>query len=87
METSLYSYLLMHVIPYIRFSLYYTSTRGWTYHQGYKLLREGDIILTQDKKKLTTLLIGGEFSHAALCVSKDGIFEVAEMTHTNYTRS
>lgn len=87
METSFYNYLLKHVIPYIRFTTYYTSFRGWKYHRGYKLLLPGDIILTQDKRKLTTFLIGGEFSHAALCVSKDGVFEVAEMTHTDFTRS
>ena len=87
MDTKIYNYLLRHVIPYIRFSMYYTTFRGWKYHQGYKLLEPGDIILTQDKKKLTTLIIGGEYSHAALCVSKDGIFEVAEMTHTDYTKS
>ena len=87
METKLYNYLVIQVVPYIRFSLYYTSFKGWKYHQGYALLRPGDIILTQDKKKLTTLIIGGEYSHAALCVSKNGIFEVAEMTHTHYTKS
>jgi hypothetical protein len=87
MDTHFYNYMLIHVIPYIRFTLYYTSFKGWKYHQGYKLLQPGDIILTQDSKKLTTFLIGGEYSHAALCVSKDGIFEVAEMTHTNYTKS
>jgi len=87
MNTKFYDYVLLHIIPYIRFSMYYTTLRGWKYHQGYKLLKEGDYILTQDKKKLTTLVIGGEFAHAALCVSKDGIFEIAEMTHTNYTKS
>lgn len=87
MDTKIYNYILRNIIPYIRFSMYYTTFRGWKYHQGYKLLKPGDIILTQDKKKLTTLLIGGEYSHAALCVSKDGVFEVAEMTHTDYTKS
>lgn len=57
------------------------------YHQGYDLLKAGDIILTLDKKKLTTLLIGGEFAHAAFCVSKDHKFECAEMTHCDYTKS
>jgi len=87
MDTSVYNYILLHIIPYIRFSVYYTSFRGWKYHQGYNLLEEGDIILTQDSKKLTTFVIGGEFAHAALCMSKDGMFEVAEMTHTHYTKS
>ena len=87
MDTYFYNYILIHIIPYIRFTTYYTSLRGWKYHLGYKLLEKGDIVLTQDKKKLTSIVIGGEFSHAALCVSKDGIFEVAEMTHTDFTKS
>ena len=37
--------------------------------------------------KLTTKLIPGEWAHAAVCVSKDKKFEVAEMTHTDYTKS
>ena len=40
-----------------------------------------------DKKKLTTLLIPGEFSHAAMCVSLDAEWEVSEMTHSDYTKS
>ena len=83
----LYKWALYHFIPYIRFSTYYTSMKGALYHRGYELLKPGDIILTLDKKKLTTLLIGGEFAHAALCVSKDQEFECAEMTHCDYTKS
>lgn len=89
MQTETYSWLLKHVIPYIRFSLYYTSFRGWKYKRGYKKLKKGHIILTLDKKKLTSLLIPGNFSHAALCVDKgpDSEWEVSEMTHTDYTKS
>jgi hypothetical protein len=87
MGTSLYRYLLKKIIPYIRFSTYYTSLRGWKYHILYNFLEPGDIILTIDKKKLTTLLIPGDFSHAAMCVSKNGIWEVSEMTHKDYTHS
>jgi len=61
--------------------------KGRVYHKGYDLLSPGDIILTTDKKKLTTLLVGGEFCHAAFCVSHDRAFECAEMTHTDYTKS
>ncbi len=87
MTTKAYHYTLKHIIPYIRLSTYYTSMRGSTYHQVYNAIKPGDIILTIDRKKLTTFLIGGEFSHAALCVSKDEDFEVAEMTHNDYTES
>lgn len=87
MTTWLYHYLLKHVIPYIRISTYYTSMRGNVYHKVYSVIRPGDIILSVDDKKLTTFLIGGEFSHAAVCVSKDRNWEVSEMTHTDYTKS
>jgi hypothetical protein len=87
MNTKAYEYIMLNVIPYIRFSVYYTSIRGIQYHKGYELLRNGDIILTNDKWKLTSFLIPGEWTHAALCVSKNGRFEVAEMTHTNFTES
>lgn len=86
-ETSFYKNILKHVIPYIRFSLYYTSMRGWKYHRGYKLLKPGHIIVTRDSKKLTTTIIGGDWSHAALCISKNESFEIAEMTHDDYTLS
>jgi uncharacterized protein YycO len=87
LSTKLYKYLLKNVIPYIRFSTYYTNLRGKKYHKLYRHLKAGDIILTLDKKKLTTLLIPGDFSHAAMCVSKDENWEVSEMTHDDYTKS
>lgn len=87
MQTNFYAWLVKKVIPYIRFTTYYTSMRGWKYHQIYKAIKPGDIILTVDKRKLTTKLIPGEWAHAAICVSKNKKFEVAEMTHTDYTKS
>ena len=87
MGTSFYGYLLKKIIPYIRFTTYYTSLRGWKYHRLYKELQVGDVILTIDKKKLTTILIPGDFSHAAMCVSLDGNWEISEMTHNDYTKS
>ena len=87
MQTKLYRYLLKHVIPYIRFTTYYTKLKGKKYHALYQQLIPGDVILTIDKKKLTTLLIPGEFSHAAMCVSLDKKWEVSEMTHSDYTKS
>jgi hypothetical protein len=83
----MYRYLLKHVIPYIRFTTYYTNLRGKKYHALYQQLIPGDVILTIDKKKLTTLLIPGEFSHAAMCVSLNKKWEVSEMTHSDYTKS
>lgn len=90
MQTDFYEFLLLKVIPFIRFSTYYTSLRGNQYHAGYAHVRRGDIILTYDKHKLTTTLIPGEFSHAALVVGdcRNGEeFEIVEMTHKDYTKS
>jgi hypothetical protein len=97
MNTDFWVWALKHVIPYIRFTMYYPTLRGAKYHGGYGCLKAGHILLTNDSKKLTSLLIPGEFSHAALCVAnaardvKDpwsrGAYEIAEMTHTNYTKS
>lgn len=86
-NTKLHYFITMKIIPYIRFTTYYTSMKGKTYHEGYRLLQAGDIILTSDSKKLTTILIGGDYTHASLCISKDEKFECAEMTHHDYTKS
>ncbi len=87
MQTRFYQWLVLKVLPYIRFTTYYTSLRGWKYIRGYSKLQPGDIILTIDKKKLTTFLIPGEFTHAALCVDKYKEWEISEMTHSHYTKS
>jgi hypothetical protein len=67
--------------------------------KGHQILQPGDIILSLDNKKLLTFIIGKATAdnnpdlypfvpaHAALCVDKDSIFEVAEMTHHDYTKS
>ena len=57
MQTKIYRYLLKHIIPYIRFTTYYTNLRGKKYHALYQQLLPGDVILTIDKKKLTTLIL------------------------------
>ena len=77
----------MRLIPSIRFTTNYTSLRGWKYQRGYKLLKPGDILLTIDHHKLTTILVPGLFSHAAMCVAKGDEWEVSEMTNTDYTYS
>jgi len=87
MQTRIYAWLVMSVIPYIRLTTYYTTMKGVKYHKVYDNVQPGDVVLTTDKRKLTTFLIPGDWSHAAVCVSKDKSFEVAEMTHTNYTKS
>ena len=82
--------LLIKIIPFIRFSMYYAKIRGHQYAFGYSKLKSGDIILSVDKKKLTSLLVPGIFTHAAFCVYKGhfpSFYEVAEMTHNNFTES
>jgi hypothetical protein len=86
-NTSFHRWLVLKVIPYIRFSFYYTDFRGWKYMRGYKHLEPGNFILTNDKWKLTGFLIPGDKTHAAFCVNKGSEFEIAEMTHTNFTHS
>lgn len=89
LQSGWYSWLVMNVVPYVRFSTYYTKLKGYHYKRGYAVLKKGDILLTIDEKKLTTVLIPGEFSHAALVVDKGAEveWEVSEMTRTDYTKS
>ena len=86
-QTAFHHWLLIKIVPYIRFTTYYTTIRGWKYARGYKILRPGHIILAIDKKKLTTKLVGGIFTHAAFCVDKNCEWEISEMTHSDYTKS
>jgi hypothetical protein len=69
--------------------------------QGYAALRPGDLIFTVDEFKLSSRVIGNATvklgdkkpyfvpSHVAVCLFKDRdtAFEIAEMTHLDYTRS
>tara|TARA_R110000868_G_scaffold87034_5_gene243677 strand:- start:13551 stop:14147 length:597 start_codon:yes stop_codon:yes gene_type:complete len=87
MKRKSWYWLLMKVVPYVRFSLYYTKLRGFQYHQCYSIIQPADILLTIDKKKLTTLLVPGNFTHAAIFHSRDGEWEVSEMTHVNHSQS
>lgn len=97
---------IMEKVAKIRFTTYYALPENSRHYKwgslmwkGYAVLKPGDIILTADKNKLTTKVIGqatkdfGESKidwipgHAALCVSKNMKFEIAEMTHKNFTKS
>jgi len=87
MQRKLYRWLLKDVIPYIRFTTYYPKFPGWKFHRGYALLEPGDIIVTDDSKKLTSVLIPGNWAHAALCVDIESEWEISEMTHEDYRKS
>ena len=103
-----YTKFMKDYLPKIRFSLYYSLPSNERFHNWGPLLNDlqskikaGDIILTIDEKKLTSLIIGkatASFSkdksedsfvpgHAALVVATEGDYQVAEMTHLNFTKS
>ena len=89
MQSEFYEYIITKIIPFIRISFYYSSMRGYKYKRAYKLLKPGDIILCRDSWKLTSLLIPGKYTHAALCVEKKKYseFEIAEMGHNGFVKS
>jgi len=92
METKLWSWLLLRVIPFVRFSIYYTRFEGDKFVEAYKILEPGQFILAIDEKKATTVLVPGFTTHAAYVVSNcqkfgGNKYEVAEMTHRGYTKS
>lgn len=86
MQTKTYNWLLAKIIPFIRVTTYYPRFKGTSFYTAYKLLEPGDILLAVDEQKLTTFLIGGKWSHAGVCVSKDQNFEVADMTHVGFNK-
>lgn len=86
-KTTVYKYVMIKIVPYIRFSIYYTSFTGIKYNVLAENMKPGDVILCTDSKKLTTMLVPGEFSHAALCVSNDGVWETSEMNHYDYDKT
>lgn len=87
MTTKIWHHVLMKIIPYIRFSMYYTDFTGVQYNAINNVMQPGDVLLCIDKRKLTTKLIPGEFSHAVMCISNDGVWETSEMTHYDYEKS
>jgi hypothetical protein len=83
----MYSYLLRHVLPKVRFTTTHGGIGGRKFWKMYEQLQPGDIVLSKDSKKLTTMLIPGVWSHAAVCVSKNKNFEIAEMVSTGYKQT
>lgn len=88
MGTRFYYDILMKIIPYIRFTTYYTSFRGYQFNRGYAHIQPGDFVVVKDYKKLTNFLVPGTWNHAAQIIDHNGAdWEVSEMTHHNYTKS
>lgn len=87
MQRRVYNWFLKRVLPYLRISTYYTGLPGWKYARGYALLEPGDVILSSDFRGLSAWLIHGDLDHGAVCVSKDGEYEIGEMVWCGYVRS
>jgi hypothetical protein len=87
MQSSFFKWVLKYIIPYVRFSTQLPKLNGEAYFASYFQLRPGHIILTVDRKRISTILIPGIFSHAAFCVNVGSGTEVLEMTHTDFTES
>lgn len=85
--TRLYKYIVLMVVPNIRFSTKPSKIRGNQYKAAYALLQKGDVILTRDEKKLAGQFIDGYWDHVALFLGKDNDYEVAEMTRHGFTKS
>lgn len=92
MSTKLWSFILLHVLPYLRFSMYYTRFEGRDFVEGYDILKPGQFILCLDDKKATAFLVPGFTTHATFVVNKCAAnknyeYEIAEMIHTGFTKS
>jgi len=84
-KRAIYKYFVKNILPYMRFTNKYARLDGLEFKELYRLLEVGDILFSIDRRKGSAAIIGGDWSHAALCVQKDetGI-EVVEMVGTGY---
>ena len=76
MHTRFYNWLLRRVLPGIRLSTKYAKINGRQFEQFASKLIPGDIVLCSDYRKLTSYLIGGQWSHAAIYAGGSSIFEM-----------
>lgn len=91
-QTKFWYIIIMRIIPYLRFSMYYTRFSGMAFNQGLKHLQPGRFLLTMDEKKATTVLVPGFMTHAAYCVNNcvarsNSSFEIVEMTHEDFAKN
>lgn len=85
MKFKIVRWFMQLVLPRIRFSNQYARLHGNDFYAAYLRLRPGDFILSVDKSKLSTYLIPGYWSHAAVCVGIGTVSgEVAEMVSGGY---
>lgn len=57
---------MLHIVPKIRFTMGLPKFSGIQYENLKGYLKPGDILVSVDRSKLSTLLIPGEWSHAAI---------------------
>lgn len=87
-----WNWLLMNILPYVRFSMYYTRYKGVNYIVASRIMSPGQFILCLDEQKGTAFLVPGFMTHACYVVnncmySGNSEYEIAEMTHHNYSKS
>lgn len=84
-ESKPYLWLMFNVLPFVRLTTGLPKFTGAQYESFARKIEVGDIVLCADRKKLTTVLIGGVFSHACICVQKNeqGIV-IAGMEHEGF---
>jgi hypothetical protein len=87
MNTSVYHWFVLNVFPYIRFSNYYCKVEGWQYQRAYKILKEGDLVLSTDKLKASALAIPGDMKHVGIFMERGSEWECSEMTHVGHRKS
>lgn len=78
MKTKLYKWIVLKLIPKLKYPTIHTKLNGQTYNLFYEILKPGDVLLSKNKWSMSSLLVPGDFSHAAFCVSKDGKNEIIE---------
>lgn len=80
--------ILKYTIPFIRLTTYYPQLKkDLIFVELYRNLEPADILFQVDDKKLTTIGIGGEWSHVGICVGKgEGKVEIVDMTHIGFRK-
>jgi len=88
MDTKLWFNLLKYTVPFIRLTTYYPHMKKLTFQKLYNQLQAGDLVFQVDYDKLTTKVIGGEWSHVGICVDKgEGKIEIVDMTHEGFRKT
>lgn len=84
MQSDFWAFVLLTVLPKLRWSNEYSEIDGKAYNKGYDLLQSGDIILTYSANQASSA-VPGRFSHAELCLTKDRKIETVGMTRFGFS--